>query len=135
MWTDLQTDILEDFSAVAATDRLWDFREATEAFLCLDHVFNDGSFERKQLGIGRGSSVYRHVKKLGFPKDRYQLLCANCNTAKQTRGACPHQTGSPIVETPHQGPIFGQRSPLNAPGSVRHSETALLALDKPFEAR
>ena len=65
--------------------------ETEEAFLCIDHVFNDGATDRKKLKIG---GLYRHVKKLGFPKDRYQLLCANCNMAKQTKGVCPHQVST-----------------------------------------
>ena len=31
-----------------------------------------------------------HLKKLGYPKDGYQLLCHNCNCAKGWYGACPH---------------------------------------------
>jgi hypothetical protein len=31
------------------------------------------------------------VKAAGYPKDRYQLLCHNCNMAKGFYGLCPHQ--------------------------------------------
>lgn len=62
--------------------------ETTEEFLTLDHIFNDGAEHRKnQVG---GSRVYADLKKKGYPKDRYQLLCMNCNFAKRM-GDCPHQ--------------------------------------------
>ena len=32
------------------------------------------------------------LKRLGWPRDRYQLLCANCNFGKlMNGGVCPHQ--------------------------------------------
>lgn len=67
--------------------------KAEPLFLTLDHVFNDGAAERKELfGGSRGGLLqYRLVKKLGFPQDRYQLLCRNCNWAKFVEGSCPHQ--------------------------------------------
>ena len=34
--------------------------------------------------------LWRHVKKIGFPKG-YQILCYNCNIAKSTSVYCPHQ--------------------------------------------
>ena len=69
--------------------------EAEEAFLALDHRFDDGAAERRSLGIGRANpdplKFYRWLRDQGFPKDRYQLLCHNCNFAKARRGVCPHQ--------------------------------------------
>jgi len=67
--------------------------EAEEMFLGLDHVLNDGGEERRRLK-GDRMTIYRYVRDLGFPKDRYQLLCHNCNLAKGFYGACPHQGGS-----------------------------------------
>lgn len=63
--------------------------ETETAFLCIDHIHNDGASERKQ-GI-KGSALYTRLRKLGYPKDRYQLLCHNCNIAKQIEGSCPHR--------------------------------------------
>lgn len=48
--------------------------------LCLDHVNNDGRYERKKVS---GSLFFLKLKKLNFPdKNRYQVLCFNCNWAK-----------------------------------------------------
>jgi predicted HNH restriction endonuclease len=32
------------------------------------------------------------LKRQGFPKDEFQLLCSNCNQAKHRYGQCPHHT-------------------------------------------
>ena len=63
--------------------------------LCIDHIFNDGAKQR--LTIGRsGHHLYTYLRKLGFPdKDRFQVLCANCNIYKQLRGSpCYHRVNS-----------------------------------------
>ena len=64
--------------------------EAEPMFLELDHVGNDGAAHRRE--IGRGShATYKRVKASGFPRDRFQLLCANCNQGRQRNGGiCPH---------------------------------------------
>lgn len=49
--------------------------------LDLDHINNDGADDRKN-GL-YGYNLYRHVKKIGFPKDRFQILCKNCNWKKE----------------------------------------------------
>jgi len=59
-------------------------------FLEMDHIYNDGAQHRRELRGKGGVSTYRHLRKLGYPKDRYQLLCANCNHAKGYYGRCPH---------------------------------------------
>lgn len=63
--------------------------ETTEEFLTIDHVYNDGAAHRKNIG-GGGSSTYIWLKRNGFPKDRFQLLCMNCNWGKARYGQCPH---------------------------------------------
>lgn len=73
--------------------------EVTEPkFLTIDHIFDDGAEERRRLfresrtalkKIGSGHSFYCYLKRRGYPKDRYQLLCMNCNFAKG-QGGCPH---------------------------------------------
>jgi len=50
--------------------------------LMLDHIFNDGAAERRISGNG-GLGLWRKLKRQGWPKDRYQLLCCNCNFRKQ----------------------------------------------------
>jgi len=62
--------------------------ETETAFLVIDHINGDGSAERRIL------SNYQFAKRLATqPVDRskYQVLCANCNHAKERPGGCPHQ--------------------------------------------
>jgi hypothetical protein len=50
--------------------------------LTLDHVNGDGYSERKSRGAG--DILYNYLKKNGFPdKDRYQVLCWNCQWVKR----------------------------------------------------
>lgn len=51
--------------------------------LCLDHVNNDGSKHRKETG--KGTSFYRWLKTHNYPSG-LQVLCWNCNMAKQFNG-------------------------------------------------
>jgi len=63
--------------------------ETEEQFLTIDHIHGDGKQHRAEVGI-RG--VYKSIRDQGFPKDRYQLLCCNCNWAKGIFGICPHES-------------------------------------------
>lgn len=65
--------------------------EKESLFLQLDHIENDGHLDRK---VNKTSAkLWAKLKKLNWPKDRYQLLCANCNFGKMMNGGvCPHQT-------------------------------------------
>jgi len=49
--------------------------------LDIDHIFNDGAADRKKNLFAY--NLYRHLKKNGFPKDRHQVLCKNCNWKKE----------------------------------------------------
>ena len=64
--------------------------ETEPKFLAIDHINNNGAEDRRNLGILGGHQMVAHLKKLGYPKDEYQLLCHNCNCAKGWYGACPH---------------------------------------------
>lgn len=64
--------------------------ETKAEFLCVDHINNDGGEERRK-GL-QGKRLWDYIKRIGYPKDRYQLLCHNCNQAKGYYGYCPHQT-------------------------------------------
>lgn len=59
------------------------------AFLAIDHIHNDGRQDRKERGL-IGTTMYRWLEKNGYPRDRYQLLCHNCNMTKGFYGNCPH---------------------------------------------
>lgn len=67
-----------------------------EHFLNLDHVQDNGSTHRKESG-GSSLGVYRAVLKEGVPRDRYQLLCYNCNCSKGHLGCCPHKQQSTLL--------------------------------------
>ena len=58
-------------------------------FLTLEHTQNDGAKERSE--IGANDAILRRMRKAGWPKDRYALLCYNCNMAKGKLGYCPHR--------------------------------------------
>lgn len=48
--------------------------------LDIDHINNNGAEDRRNHL--HGYNLYRHLKKLGWPKDEFQLLCRNCNWKK-----------------------------------------------------
>jgi hypothetical protein len=56
--------------------------------LTIDHIFDDGAAERRKGGReGRaGVGFYRYLRDTGFPQDRYQLLCFNCQYRKRKHG-------------------------------------------------
>lgn len=62
--------------------------ESKTEFLSLDHVNNNGAEHRKR--IEKWGSMYRWAKENNCPPS-LQLLCFNCNCAKQFSGYCPHQ--------------------------------------------
>lgn len=66
--------------------------EDTLEFLTIDHIDETGASERKEIGRGGGYNFYYWLKKRGYPKDNYQVLCFNCNFAKHAYGKCPHQS-------------------------------------------
>ena len=61
--------------------------ESREEFLSIDHIHGRGTHHRREVGTG----LYQLLKKLGFPKDKYRLLCMNCNFSIGMRGYCPHE--------------------------------------------
>jgi hypothetical protein len=64
--------------------------ESEIIFLTIDHINNDGA-EKRRNGEPMGNTLYAKLKRLGFPKSEYQVLCMNCNFAKGLYGSCPHQ--------------------------------------------
>jgi len=62
--------------------------ESNYAFLSIDHIDNDGKQHRQEIGF----SIYPWLIKHNFPTNkRLQILCFNCNLAKQFFGECPHK--------------------------------------------
>jgi len=66
--------------------------ESRFEFLAIDHVYGGGYKERKRFP---GPTLYRHLRKRGWPKDGYRLLCHNCNMSSGFHGFCPHETETP----------------------------------------
>lgn len=64
--------------------------ETIPLFLSLDHIKNDGYMYRDQYNE---QQIYRLARREGWPKDKYQCLCMNCNFAKGHFGFCPHERG------------------------------------------
>jgi|SRR5215469_128941 len=55
------------------------------AALCLDHINDDAEIEREYFKDGSrgGGKLWAKLKREGWPKDRFQLLCYNCNAVKE----------------------------------------------------
>ena len=70
--------------------------EAEPLFLSIDHINNDGYLERKRNSKGNVNlgviGRLQLIKDQGIPRDKYQILCMNCNTGKhRNNGICPHK--------------------------------------------
>ena len=60
-------------------------------FLAIDHIENNGSKHRKEIGVGKSRMVDWLIKN-DFPTG-FQILCQNCNMGKHfNKGICPHKT-------------------------------------------
>lgn len=68
--------------------------ETELAFLCLDHISGGGS-------QARSVNAYAEMRNaaLNYQPLRYQVLCANCNMAKEREEGCPHQRDHRIHKT------------------------------------
>jgi hypothetical protein len=61
-------------------------------FLVFDHVNGGGTAERRI--DGNGTDIVGRIERLGYP-DWIQLLCSNCNMAKERPQGCPHKRSTP----------------------------------------
>ena len=68
-------------------------------FLVIDHINNDSAEDKRNNGNKTGGKLYRWLIKNNFPKEKYQILCYNCNCSKGFFGYCPHKKPD-IVLTP-----------------------------------
>ena len=64
--------------------------EVNSAFLTLEHVNGTGKEHRKEVG----RHAYADLRRRGWPKDGYTLLCWNCNAMTRYGRTCPHEGGS-----------------------------------------
>src|SRR3990167_5415689 len=67
--------------------------ERIKEFLTLEHIFHDGKKHKKEAH-GSLITIYRTLKRLGWPKDRDTILCMNCNFATRFSRPCPHKAAS-----------------------------------------
>lgn len=67
--------------------------ENTYVFLTIDHIVNGGNTHRKI--VKSYGNIYTWLRFNLFPNG-YQVLCYNCNCAKQFNHGCPHQMDSPV---------------------------------------
>jgi len=70
--------------------------ESNIEFLTLDHVNGDGEAHRKFIDPTpkRGANsreVLRRLRREGWPKEGYRILCYNCNFSRGFYGYCPHK--------------------------------------------
>ena len=61
--------------------------ESQYEFMTIDHINNDGAEHRRSVVGTR--SICLWLIKHNFPPE-FQILCWNCNAAKQFHGICPH---------------------------------------------
>lgn len=65
--------------------------EVRSEFLALDHRNGGGTKERRALASNTSGGIYRLARDAGYPKDKYRLLCHNCNCSRGWYGYCPHE--------------------------------------------
>ena len=59
--------------------------------LTIEHIYNDGADHRRAMSeSGTSVSIYRYLRREGWPPG-FEILCLNCNVAKQRLGDCPHR--------------------------------------------
>jgi len=64
--------------------------ETNPGFLTIDHENGGGRQHRANMG---GTGVAASLRRLGWPKEGYRLMCYNCNCGRQHNGGiCPHHT-------------------------------------------
>lgn len=69
--------------------------EAHIEFLTLEHLNGDGKAHRREVGA---SGVYADLKRRGWPRDGYTVLCMNCNWASRGGRTCPHTWMRTLLE-------------------------------------
>lgn len=67
--------------------------EVRYEFLTFDHIVPCGKRGREQQG---GKYLPAWLKAGGYPTG-FQILCWNCNTAKQFHGLCPHNSKDKVI--------------------------------------
>jgi len=63
--------------------------ETAIEFLAIDHINGRGNNKDKAHRSGEG--LVDIARKEGYPRDKYRVLCHNCNSSLGWYGYCPHQ--------------------------------------------
>jgi len=61
--------------------------ETNSAFLTLEHINGGGKQHRAVVG----RHAYADLRRRGWPKEGYTLLCWNCNAMTRFGRICPHE--------------------------------------------
>lgn len=72
-------------------------RESLHYFLSIDHIYGKGNEHRKKIGSSSSFNIWLRLNN--YPKDKFQLLCFNCNMAKGFYGCCPHDINFDLKNT------------------------------------
>ena len=73
---DIRNEMIDAYGGKCASCSITDKR-----VLDIDHIDNTGGVDRK-AGMW-GWRLYRWLRKHGYPRENYQLLCRNCNWIKE----------------------------------------------------
>jgi hypothetical protein len=81
----LSADRLKSDLIAAYGGKCGECGESRPECLQIDHIDNDGRHQVRR-GLPRaGPRLYRKLRCEGWPRDKVQLLCANCNLVKALR--------------------------------------------------
>lgn len=70
--------------------------ESKHQFLTINHIKGDGNKHRKEIN----EHIWTLLRRMGFPKDDYELMCFNCNCTTGIFGECPHVLEKQMMEIP-----------------------------------
>lgn len=82
--------------------------EDKKEFLAIDHILGGGNQHRKSLHPNASAQTfYTWLRKNNYPKE-FQVLCHNCNSAKEYYKICPHHRPFKFLISPHSddAPLF-----------------------------
>lgn len=63
--------------------------ESDLRFLTVDHLNRGGAEHRREVGADT-DKVYADIKRQGYPRDKFRILCWNCHMATRFGEPCPH---------------------------------------------
>jgi hypothetical protein len=68
-------------------------KEADKVFLSLHHVEGNGNQHRLEVGGAKEANfaALLAARREGWPKNKYAVLCMNCQFGERQPGGCPHK--------------------------------------------